>query len=152
MAALRFGGPVPSLEASEEAAARIETGLNGREYMIQPFVREVLDGETSLFFFDGRYSHAVLKKPRDGDFRVQEEYGGRITAADPPLDLVETCGAIVQLFDEPLLYARVDVVRTGEMFVLMELEVIEPSLYFRTVPGSAERFATALVARLAGDH
>lgn len=148
--AARFRGPVPLLHADPESELRIEEGLRGREHMIQPFVPEVLDpGETSIFFFDGRYSHAVLKRPREGDFRVQEEYGGAITEADPPLDLVETCRAIVELFPEPLLYARVDVVRVGESFLLMELELIEPSLYFRTVAGSAERFARALAARLA---
>ena len=144
-----FTGDVPYLAYTLENEERIEAALRGRAYMAQPFVPEILtSGETSLFYFNGRYSHAVLKMPKTGDFRVQEEYGGMITPADPPRDLVETCGAIAQLFDPPLLYARVDIVRTGELFLLMELELIEPALYFRIVPGSAESFADAIVGRL----
>ncbi|MEZ4647394.1 MAG: hypothetical protein R3E97_01180 [Candidatus Eisenbacteria bacterium] len=146
-----FGGTVPHLPFTNENEERIEAALRGRPYMVQPFVPEILSsGETSLFFFDGRYSHSVLKMPKSGDFRVQEEYGGLITPADPPRDLVEACGAIAGLFDPPLLYARVDIVRTGELFVLMELELIEPALYFRIVPGAAETFADAIARRL--DH
>ena len=148
----RFGGPVPILPLTRRTEEQIEETFRGREYMVQPFVREILEpGETSIFYFNGRFSHAVLKTPRQGDFRVQEEHGGLITLCDPPRDLVETCGTITRLLEPEPLYARVDVVRTGELFLLMELELIEPALYFRIAPGSADRFAEALVARLEVD-
>jgi hypothetical protein len=135
-----------------ETEERIDVTFRDREYMVQPFVNEIIDpGETSIFFFNGRYSHSILKRPKHGDFRVQEEHGGWITEADPPRDLVETCGAITRLFEPEPLYARVDIVRTGELFVLMELELIEPALYFRIVPGTADRFADALATRLGAD-
>lgn len=116
----------------------------GREVMIQPFLPSIVDeGEYSLFYFDGELSHTILKSPKDQDFRVQEEHGGFIRPADPPAPLPDLGQRIVEALPERPLYARVDLVRHDDRFVLMELELVEPSLYFRIVPGSAERFARA---------
>lgn len=144
-----FGGPPPILVDSNETRDYLARVFRGRSFLAQPFLPQIVDpGETSLFYFGGRYSHAVVKCPKKGDFRVQEEHGGIIAPADVPLDLVETCRAVVSLIEPEPLLARVDIVRTGETFLLMELELIEPSLYFRIVPGAAERFARALVHRV----
>ena len=100
-------------------------------------------------------SHAVRKVPTGGEFRVQEERGGRILpAGDPAPDLVPVAEQILRLADaarapggRPLLYARVDLVRDDRGApVLMELELIEPSLYLRTDPGAPGRFAAAVDA------
>jgi hypothetical protein len=121
---------------------------------VQPFLPEVLsEGEFSLFYFLGDYSHAILKTPGRGDFRVQEEHGGTIQQVQPEPALFETADACLQalasipgLPREPLLYARPDFVRTPQGFALMELEMIEPALYFRMdAPRAAERFAEAVV-------
>ena len=107
----------------------------------------VAEGEFSVFAFGGDVSHAILKTPASGDIRVQEEHGGVIRAVVPEpslLDLTERALAAVP-HDTPLLYARVDAVRlsTGA-WAVMELELIEPSLYFPYAEGSAARFAAAL--------
>jgi hypothetical protein len=119
----------------------------GREVMAQPFLASILDeGEYSLFYFGGELSHTILKSPKDKDFRVQEEHGGFIRPADPPAPLPDLGRCIMEALPVQPLYARVDLVRYGPGFVLMELELVEPSLYFRIVPGSAERFARAFAA------
>lgn len=118
----------------------------GREAMAQPFLASIVEeGEYSLFYFDGELSHTILKSPKDQDFRVQEEHGGLIRPAEPPAPLPDLGRRIVEALPVQPLYARVDLVRMGTGFALMELELVEPSLYFRIVPGSAERFARAFV-------
>ena len=117
-----------------------------RPFFVQPFVDSVRsEGEYSLFFFGGEYSHAILKKPKPGDFRTQEEHGADILSVEAPAALVETARHVLGVVDPQPVYVRADFVRgAGERFLLMELELIEPALYFRTDPGSAVRFASAL--------
>ncbi|MEZ6127110.1 MAG: hypothetical protein R3C59_00345 [Planctomycetaceae bacterium] len=115
--------------------------------MIQPFIRSVIDtGEYSLFYFGGKYSHSILKTPAPGDFRVQEEHGGRLLTILPDPDLVEVADRAVKAIPEPVLYARVDLVRLSDSTpAVMELELIEPSLYFAHDTHSPTRFADAVV-------
>jgi len=126
--------------------------LRRRPCLVQPFVLSVVDeGEFSVFAFGGVVSHAILKTPAPRDFRVQEEHGGTIRAVEPSPDLLDLTRAALAAVphDAPLLYARVDAVRMPDgRLAIMELELIEPSLYFPYGPGSAERFAAALDARL----
>ena len=123
----------------------METAFADREVMVQPFLRSIVEeGEYSLFFFGGELSHAVLKSPKEEDFRVQEEHGGLIRRVDPPAALVDLGHRIVESLPAPTLYARVDLARLDSgAYALMELELIEPSLYFRTDPESPRRFARA---------
>lgn len=122
-----------------------------RPCMAQPFVRAVVgEGEFSVFHFGGAYSHAVLKTPAAGDFRVQEEHGGRITAITPEPPLRALADAVVDALDPAPLYARTDFVRLDSGFALMEVELIEPSLYFPYDVESPERFADAFAARMGG--
>ena len=116
------------------------------EFLAQTFMPCVIsEGEFSLFYFNGEYSHTILKTPIKGDYRVQEEHGGIINAAIPSKALLECGQEIIESLDEKLLYARVDVVRgEGEQYHLMELELIEPSLYFRMDKKSPKNFASAL--------
>lgn len=128
--------------------------LAHRPLLAQPFVAAVVDeGEYSLFTFGGRFSHAILKTPAAGDFRVQEEHGGRIRAVAPPPEMVATTDraltATTGLLATSLLYARTDLVRHAGAWVVMELELIEPSLYFPFGDGAAERFAAAVDALVA---
>lgn len=124
----------------------IEALFRGRACMVQPFMRNVLEeGEYSLFFFGGVYSHAILKVPAAGEFRSQEERGAAIHSIRPePKLLASGRNALAALAPAPL-YARVDLIRdaTGD-FKVMELELIEPSLYLRTDPGAPGRFAGAI--------
>lgn len=120
--------------------------FSSRAWMAQPFVRSVLDeGERSLFFFDGRLSHAIRKVPRAGDFRVQEEHGGAITPFEPDAAHLEAAERVMSAIGDAPLQARVDLVRRDDgALALMELEAIEPSLYFRMHPRAADNFADAL--------
>lgn len=126
--------------------AELATTFAGRAWMLQPFVRSVVsDGEHSLFYFAHRYSHAVVKRPRAGDFRVQEEHGGDIATADPTDDLRAAADRVLAALPRPLLQARVDLVRLDDgRPAVMEVELIEPSLYFRKDAAAAARFADAM--------
>ena len=143
--------PVVSASAYDTFRLRRDSDLSeavtvfaGRDVMAQPFLSSIVDeGEYSLFYFDGELSHTILKSPKDRDFRVQEEHGGLIRPAEPPAPLPDLGRRIMEALPVQPLYARVDLVRHDSEFVLMELELVEPSLYFRIVPGSAERFARA---------
>ena len=118
-----------------------EVGLDERPCLMQPLVTAVLsEGEYSVFYFDGAFSHVVRKTPAPGDFRVQEEHGGRtvVTAADASLR--RAADAVLDTLATGPLYARVDLVRAPNAsgFWLMELELIEPVLYLamdREAPG-----------------
>lgn len=126
----------------------VETFKN-KECMIQPFIQSVVDeGEFSLFYFNNTYSHAILKTPSKGDFRVQEEHGGQLQKIDPDTPLTEQADKTLSAIDKELLYARLDFVRTKSGYALMEAELIEPSLYFNLDADSAERFARAIVEKM----
>ncbi len=115
---LRDDDPLP-------AAAR------GGEMMIQPTMPGIAtEGEYSLFHFAGHYSHAIVKRPATGDFRVQEQFGGREETVVPPVDALALAQAAIAAAPSPLLYARSDMVRDGEGTLrLMELELVEPALF-----------------------
>lgn len=117
-----------------------------RPFMLQPFVPAIVaEGEYSLFYFAGHYSHCILKLPRQNDFRVQEEHGGQLELVEPCEELLTQARHTMASLPDDALYARVDSVRYGNEFVLMEVELIEPSLYFNMDPASPQRFADAFV-------
>lgn len=119
-----------------------------QDALVQPFVPEVADGEISIQFIDGQYSHAVLKVPAGNDFRVQEHHGGTTSVHQPTdAELAVATAAIAQVAED-LLYARVDLVRTADGPWVMELELIEPELFLPTAPGATERLAKAILARV----
>lgn len=113
-------------------------------WFIQPFMDEILQGEISLFFFNSEFSHAAQKVPKQGDFRVQAEYGGVITAYIPNSEEFEFAKKVLNAIGQNLLYVRIDFLRTPEGPRVMELELIEPSFYFRTHKQSAKNFVNAL--------
>lgn len=113
--------------------------------LVQRFMPEILDtGELSLVWFRDGYSHAVRKRARGGEFRVQEDHGGRTEPADVPADILKQAERVLGAVDRAWWYARVDGIVSQGRFVLMELELIEPELFFRHAPGSAARFVRAL--------
>lgn len=135
----------------EQSLAQLPPEL---DYMVQAFVPEIVAvGEWSLLFFEGRYSHAVMKRPAAGDYRVQGDFGGSVEALEPGPDVAAAArrvlAATTALGHEAPAYARVDGVVVGGRFLLMELEVIEPSLFLSGRPEAAERFAGNLRGRLA---
>lgn len=112
------------------------------DMLIQPVMDAIMtEGEYSLFYFGGQFSHAILKTPASGDFRVQEQFGGREVAVDAPDDAQALAAATLAAAPAAPLYARVDMVRdaVGD-FCLMELEVIEPSLFFQFAEDKGRAF------------
>lgn len=130
---------------------RLRGLLLAGDALVQPLVPEVRHkGEWSLIFLGGAFSHAMLKRPRDGDFRVQEELGGSAWPEDAPAAFVEQAGKALAAAPAPCLYARVDGVERDGRLVVMELELIEPVLYLGADPGASDRFAGACLDLLAG--
>ena len=119
--------------------------------LVQPFVDKIrTSGEWSLVFLGDAFSHAVVKRPRDGDFRVQSEHGGSYAAATPPSHLIDAAQAALAAAPGPRVYARVDGCVVDGVFRLMELELLEPGLFLATHPEAPRRFARAIASALAG--
>lgn len=119
--------------------------------MIQPYLPTIETlGETSLLFFDGVFSHAVNKRPVGGEFRIQVQFGGLYTpVTDPPAGAMALARQVLAAIDEPLLYARIDMVSDANgNWLLMEAELIEPDLYLDHDPARGAGLARAVRARL----
>jgi len=125
-----------------------EEAAGATEVLVQPFFAEITGGEWSLMFFNGIYSHAVLKLPKTGDFRVQNDFGGVAEVHTPPNEAMQAATTLLTKLSPLPLYARVDGLMKDDKFYLMELELIEPELFVTQVPESAARFATALLDRI----
>lgn len=136
------------LENFQTFATQIFQVFASRSFVVQPFIDNVRsEGEYSLFYFNRRFSHAICKIPRPADFRVQEEFGATISSVEPEADLASAGAAVMRLVEPLPAYARVDFVRgPDDRFLLMELELIEPSMYLRMHPSAPQRFADAFDA------
>lgn len=142
----------PSQSAGSYLTQIVKKGdqIDSREYMgktvlIQPMLREVvLVGEYSQIYFGGRYSHTILKKPKTGDFRVQQSFGGSVERVFPHESELEFGNRVIRQIPGPTLYARVDYVNIGVKPHLMELEVLEPDLFFDHCPESIGRFIDSI--------
>jgi glutathione synthase/RimK-type ligase-like ATP-grasp enzyme len=134
----------------EVSRERLRELLAEGDAILQRFVPEIVEGEWSLVFVEDALSHAVRKRPRAGDFRTQSELGAMTAAETPSAALLATARAALRTasrFGAPCL-TRVDLVETGDGPIVMEVELIEPMLFFGYAPGSAARAASALVARM----
>lgn len=112
--------------------------------LLQEFLPEIATGELSLVWLDGAFSHAVRKVPEPGDFRVQTEFGGRSEAVTPSAAALALGERAMARIGDGCIYGRVDLVETARGPLLMELELIEPELFFRLAPAAAPRLADAL--------
>jgi len=124
--------------------------------LIQPFLKSVLtEGEFSFLYFGGAFSHGLVKRPKDGDYRVQSTYGGREEIYEPTKQEREQARAVFDMLDFTPLYARVDLLRADDgRLLLIELELIEPYLYLDFAGGAgadnkgAQRLAKVLAKKL----
>jgi hypothetical protein len=122
---------------------------SGVELMAQAFAPEILaEGEWSLIFFGGAFSHAVLKTAKAGDYRIQHVHGGSFKRVAPPAGVMQAAQDVLAALPEAPLYARVDGIRRGEAFLLMEVELIEPYLYTEVAPEQAALFAEAIAEQV----
>lgn len=137
----------PSTAADHEAI--LAERLREEAMLLQPFQHAIVEhGETTLVVIDGRVTHALRKVAKPGDFRVQDDHGGTVHPHEPTPDEVAFAEQAIAACDPTPLYGRVDMVRTGDgRLAVMELELVEPELWFRRQPAAAQRLAEA-IARL----
>jgi len=133
----------------ESALADLDAGQPRPDYVIQPFIEDVItEGEWSFVYFNRQLSHVLLKRPAPFDYRVQGIYGGTIQAATPsPRDQAQA-DAVLDALPFDALYVRLDFVRMGEQLAVIEVELIEPIFSFNLVPASIARLVAATRTRL----
>ncbi|WP_016991169.1 RimK family alpha-L-glutamate ligase [Flavobacterium sp. ACAM 123] len=131
---------------TEKINTQYKAIASDKDLLLQLFMPEIQTvGETSFIFFNKKFSHAVNKKPIPGDFRIQVQFGGIYRLTHPDAELISKAQKIVDTFTGKLLYARVDGIVIDNELHLMEVECIEPDLYFNLSEGSLERFVNAIV-------
>lgn len=129
---LRLGDPIPA-------------DVAGQRMMVQTFQPTITAGEWSIILFGGKFSHAVIKTPAAGDFRVQPHLGGTDQFAVPPRGAIELAMAALAAAPADALYARVDMIATATgALKIMELELIEPALFLHHAPDKGVAFASAV--------
>jgi glutathione synthase/RimK-type ligase-like ATP-grasp enzyme len=149
VSASAHGATLVERQRVDEVVAILAAGAIRRPVMLQPFLDEIATrGEWSVVVIDGEPTHAVLKHPAPHDFRVQPRLGGRAEPAEPPAPVLTAARRALALAGGEPLYARVDLVETDRDVLLMELELIEPGLFFTGAPAAAARLADAVLRRL----
>lgn len=130
--------------------AAIPDDARGQRRLVQPLMPGILsEGEMSLFFFGGQFSHAIVKRPAVGDFRVQEQFGGRETGCDASPAARALAAAALAAAPVAPVYARVDMVGDGAgVLHIIELELIEPSLFLHHAPDRGAAFGQAVYAAI----
>jgi glutathione synthase/RimK-type ligase-like ATP-grasp enzyme len=141
----------PAVSGGAQGLERVSAGATitaDVDLLIQPFLASIVDeGELSLFYAAGEFTHMVRKVPASGDIRVQPEFGSDVRVEEPSDEARETSQTVLDAIGRELPYARVDLVRAEDGTLrLIELEIIEPQLYLRWAPETAERFASAIAA------
>ena len=144
----------PPVSASADGTFKIAPGgvapdaALGERMLIQPWMEAIATtGEYSLMFFGGKFSHAIVKRPKDGDFRVQAHFGGSEQPCDPPNDGRELALAALAAAPAEAAYARVDMVAGDDgQLQIMELELIEPSLWLEHAPDGGASYAAAIIS------
>lgn len=129
------------------AQTHLDELLDAGDVLVQPYLDTVEHrGELSVVLIDGRVSHAVRKTPVRGEYRIQEQFGGRYLPEEPSAEVVALAEWIAEATGVPLLVARVDLLEDGDGAPqLAELEATEPDLYLTVAPGAAERLADAIL-------
>ncbi|MGB0402466.1 MAG: ATP-grasp domain-containing protein [Salibacteraceae bacterium] len=137
-------------EEAEQFEGVFKTLIQNESMMLQEFQKNILtEGEVSLMFFGGKYSHAVLKRGKKGDFRVQDDFGGSVENFNPSQEAIVFANRCITACDELPVYARIDIFKDNkEAWCLGELELIEPELWFRNSQESAVRFAQSVTEKL----
>ena len=128
--------------------AHLDRLLPHEDMLVQPWV-PAAGGEVSLVFVDGEFTHAVRKQAAAGEFLVHHDYGGSVRPTRPRPAQMDVAERALACVGEPLLYARVDLVPDGDGNpMVMELELVEPELYFRYSQAAVERLVSAIEREL----
>jgi glutathione synthase/RimK-type ligase-like ATP-grasp enzyme len=138
-----------SLETATTDQQLLEEVLAHSDALVQPFIPEIqTEGEWSLIYLDGQFSHSVKKYPQSGDYRVQAEFGGRVVSETAPQSFIDIGHHALEQLDQRPLYARVDGVETETCIRVMEMELVDPELFFRHSEAAIEWFVDRLSDRL----
>jgi glutathione synthase/RimK-type ligase-like ATP-grasp enzyme len=118
----------------------------GKPMIVQPLIEEIaLTGEFSVMLFGGEFSHAIVKRPKAGDFRVQPHLGGVAIPCTPAEGCIALARQALAAAPAPATYARVDIIPDEGALRIMELELIEPALYLDLAPDCGEGFVNAIL-------
>ena len=125
--------------------------VGGRTMMVQPFLPSVAsEGEYSIIIFGGRFSHAIVKRPKAGDYRVQPHLGGSEQPCEAPAGAIDLAREALAVAPTEAVYARIDLVRdSAGALAVIELELIEPALWLQHAPDGGDTFAAAVRAAAA---
>jgi glutathione synthase/RimK-type ligase-like ATP-grasp enzyme len=136
---------------TQDSSSSLQTKFNemlaAGAVMLQRFIETITTaGEWSFIFFGDQFSHAILKRPQSGDFRVQTEFGGTVDHnIAPPRALIEEARTILNHVSVQWLYARVDAIDVAGHLCLIEVELIEPALFLHSSQ-TAAKFASAIAS------
>lgn len=137
----------------DQGQAHLDRILPHEDMLVQPYLESIAEGELSIMLVDGAITHAVEKRAPPGDFRVHTDFGGAERLREPTPAEREVALASLASLPERTLYARVDLVRgPAGRPLIMELEVVEPDLFFRHAPVAASRLAESIVRELGGSR
>ena len=148
------GGARHTYRVDQANASQLDATIQGllaaEAFLLQPFERAIMaQGEDSLMMIDGRFSHAVRKVAKPGDFRVQDDHGGSVHAYQPTAEQIALAERAMAACQTMPAYGRVDMVQVDAGHdAVMELELIEPELWLRLHPAAATSFAKAIAASL----
>eukprot|EP01133_Synstelium_polycarpum_P012211 gene12211-14299_t len=147
-----YGTHLFGLDDWQSKQGDFDTLLEASDMIIQPFVDTIkTEGETSFIFFNGAFSHSIIKRPSTNDFRVQEGYGGTVDWNHcPPQHEIETAKRIIEHISKKgkVLYTRIDMLRYQGRLCLGECELFEPALYFMEQQSLVNRFIQRLAEHL----
>jgi len=132
------------LDKLDNTLSKLRTSQPLSEYLIQPYIENIItEGECSFIYFNRELSHVLLKKPAPNDYRVQGIYGGTIQSSEPQTHDLLQAEAVLDKLPLDILYARLDFVRVAGQMSVMEVELIEPIFSFNLVPESIVRLVNA---------
>jgi glutathione synthase/RimK-type ligase-like ATP-grasp enzyme len=141
------------LDSASGHEPRFRGMVENGEVMVQPYLSEIeTAGEWSMVYLGDRFSHAVVKRPKPGDFRVQNQFGGSREVVQPDAELLAAAREVLDNAPDRTTYARIDGCVIGGRFTLMELELIEPELFLGTATHAAHRFARAIMDQVLGSR
>ncbi len=137
-----------TLRKIHDAGVLLFNNLDIDEWMLQPFVSEIDEGEHSFIFIGKQYSHCVKKMPKPGSFLAGANSGAINSAETPSPLMLEQAQKIINVFGETSLFTRLDVIYRNDKLVVMEIEMIEPYFYSKFTKGFGDKFASELLRRL----
>ena len=139
-----------SMKDIDKAQKFLEALVPQKEMILQPYLERVeIEGEFSAIYFGGEFSHCVQKIPVSGDYRVQDDYGAFDQAIEPIAALIDLAQRTLSTLNDPWIYARVDALRLEDgTWVLNELEMVEPSLFFRHSDVAAKKLTKCIKQNL----